>query len=81
MSELQARAMLWRIKHEQRFGIADHSMIFNYQFFFNSRGNNYIDDKLRDARDRLWDSFEELNLFMQLKFEVLKQRGLFKDKI
>jgi excisionase family DNA binding protein len=81
MSELQVRAMLWRIKHEQRFGIADHSMIFNFVCYFHFRGNNYIEEKLRDARDKLWDSFEELNLFLQLKFEVFKQRGLFKDKI
>ncbi|MGB2814346.1 MAG: helix-turn-helix domain-containing protein [Dehalococcoidales bacterium] len=81
MSEVQVRSILSRIMHEQRYGAIDFSMIFDFLCFFHLRGNNYINEKLRNTRDKLWDSFEELNLFMQLNFEILKRRGFLHDEI
>ena len=81
MSEVQVEELLWRLKHEQRYSATDFSMILSFQGFFRFRGNYYINQELRNARDKLWDDFEELMVFMQLHFEILKRRGLFHDEI
>ena len=81
MSEAQVEELLWRLKHEQRYSATDFSMILHFQGFFRFRGNYYINQELRNARDKLWDDFEELMVFMQLHFEILKRRGLFHDEI
>ena len=81
MSEAQVKELLWQLKHEQRYSATDFSLIFDFVGFFHFRGNYYINQELRNARDKLWDGFEELMLFMQLNFEILKRRGLLHDEI
>lgn len=81
MSEVQVEELLWRLEHEQRYSATDFSMIFDFLEFFHFRGNYYINQELRNARDKLWDGFEELMLFIQLNFEILKRRGWFHDEI
>ena len=81
MSEVQVKELLWRLKHEQRYSATDFSMICDFLGFFRFRSNYYINQELRNARDKLWDGFEELMLFIQLNFERLKRRGWFHDEI
>ena len=81
MSEVQVKELLWRLKHEQRYSATDFSMILDFVGFFHFRGNYYINQELRNARDKLWAGFEELLLFIQLNFEILKRRGWFHDEI
>ena len=81
MSEMQVKELLWRLKYEQRYSATDFSMILDFLGFFRFRGNYYINQELRNTRDKLWDGFEELMLFMQLNFEILKRRGLFHDEL
>lgn len=81
MSEVQVKELLWQLKHEQRYSATDFSMVCDFMEFFHFRGNYYINQELRNARDKLWDGFEELMLFIQLNFERLKRRGWFHDEI
>jgi len=81
MNEVQVEELLRRLKHKQRYSATDFSMILSFQGFFRFRGNYYINQELRNARDKLWDDFEELMLFMQVHFEILKRRSLFHDEI
>jgi excisionase family DNA binding protein len=75
MSEAQVKHLFWRLKHTLRYSKTDFSMLFDYQLFFHFRGNYYINKELRNARDKLYGSFEELMLF------ILYKGGLFRDEI